>query len=765
MRPVPPKMTNGWKREDKTGAYRPHVRATIQRVQLQRFPYDTSKAMGGSYEPQRFTKGSHTSIIFGNDSRPVELRGIKNYSWQRSLDQDVATCTLTLKNTELLAIGQADDHPEDFDKPGYLTYNRGIQYGQQNVPPNPRASGWHYDPDAAQTNRWGYGGSGPWRNLIVPDRMVKTYEGYGADYDVYPAEDPNLMISGTWLIDRVTYDASGDITLEMRDVGRMLLTHICFPPAIPYADYPLVWSKITSAQVPARDAKGGRWRDLKGLATATSSNSAYIGKGLVDPPYPYYVSTQGHVNGHHPNHALDSTSTNREKYWMSTGQTSRNSFVWWEMTFNKPKSVAALRIDPTGGPYRIYISVKTKDGWLGRKRIPYDVTTEGIDNGADIPFVQSVWADRWNRFDVTFKRKYRNVRKIRLTFTYLDDQRAGNYPWRAMLKDVKAYIGNYDDLHFGRGKVTKVVGNYRDYTGIVKRMAAWGGFWWPPPALGRHYWTTNATDRQYVPYDHYDPPLIDGRVWGTFQATGTAAIGDLTADLFDKKPFMDVINYVRDIVGFIFMIDEWGGVVWRMPNLYEAGNYLSPKPTDLETRARRTRTSNFVTIDEKETLLSYSTVLSSENLRERIFVANTTGKIGVVVRGFNPTYEGFRRTAGWTDQNFKNREETIVMADMIAAQQMFDYRRTSLTTPGYPAIQLDDQIRVYERVTNETYFHYVLGIKSDLNMETGEWTYELNTHWLGQNREDAWVIDVEQLNTVTKSYLNVLRGKTSMGDF
>ena len=23
---------------------------------------------------------------------------------------------------------------------------------------------------------------------------------------------------------------------------------------------------------------------------------------------------------------------------------------------------------------------------------------------------------------------------------------------------------------------------------------------------------------------------------------------------------MDVINYVRDIVGFIFMIDEWGGV-------------------------------------------------------------------------------------------------------------------------------------------------------------------------------------------------------------
>lgn len=761
MRPVPPKMTTGWKREDKTGAYRPHVRATIQRVQLQRFPYDTSKADGGDYAHQRYRKGSYTSVVFGDDSRPIELRGIKNCTWQRSLDQDVATCTLTIKNTELLRIGEADDNPEDFDKPGYLTYNRGIQYGQQDVPPMPRASGWHYDPDAAQKNPWGYGGSGPWRNLIVPDRLVKTYEGYGADYSVYPGQDPNLAISGTWLIDRVTYDASGDISIEMRDVGRMLLTHICFPPAVPYSEYPLAWSKIQTVNVPGRDAKGGKWRDLKGLATASSSNKAYAGKGLVDPPYPYYVTSTGLVNGHHPNHALDSTSRNREKYWMSTGQSTRDSFVWWEMDFKSPKSVAGLRIDPTGGPYRIFISIKTKNGWLGRKKVPYKVTTEGIDNGSAIPFVQSVWADRWNTFDVIFKRKYRNVRKIRLTFTYLNDNQAGNYPWRAMLKDVKAYIGKYDDLHFGRGQILKAVGNYRDYTQIVKWVAAWGGFWWPGD-VGRNYWMINATDRQYVPYDSHDPTFVDGRVWGSFQNTGTAALADLTVDLFDKKPFMDVINYVRDIVGFVFAIDEWGGVVWRMPNLYAAGNNIQAQA---RPGSAHIRTSEFVTIDEKETLLSYSTVLSSEGLRERIFIANTTGKIGVVVTGFNPTYEGFRRTAGWTDQNFKTKEETIVMADMIAAQQMFDYRRTQLVTPGYPKIQLDDQIRVYERTTNETYFHYVLGIKSDLSMDTGEWTYELNTHWLGQNREDAWVIDVEQLSTPTKNYLALLRGTATSGDF
>jgi len=764
VRPVSQKMTDGWKREDKTGEFRPHVRATIQRLQLQRFPYDTAKAQGGDWDHQRYRKGSYTSVIFGDDSRPVELRGIKTSSWQRSLDQDVATCTLVMKNTELQPIGLVDADPETFDRTGYLTYNRGITYGQQDVPPNPRASGWHVDHDAQDTNRWGYGLSGPWADLIVPDRMVKTYEGYGVDYSVYPAEDPNLMISGTWLTDKVTYSADGEITIEMRDVGRMLLTHICFPPAVPYAEYPLVWSKIQSVQVPGRDVVGGKWRDLRGLATATSSNSAYVGKGLVDPPYPYYVSNRGHVNGHHPNHALDSTSTNVEKYWMSTGQTTRYSFVWWEMDFDNPQDVAALRIDPVAGPYRIYISIKTEAGWLGRKKIPYTVTTEDIDNGAKIPFVQSVWADRWNTFDVIFKRKYRNVKKIRLTFTILTDTRAGNYPWRAMLKDVKAYTGKYDDLDFAKGTVTKVVGNYRDYTHIVKWVAAWGGFWWPPSGLGRHFWTINETDREYVPYTHLDPSFARGRVWGTFQPTGTAAEADLTVDLFDKKPFMDVINYVRDIVGFVFFIDEWGGVIWRMPNLYEAGNYLSPKPTDLESRARGSRTTDFVTIDEKKTLLSYSTTLSSENVRERIFIANVTGKIGTVVRGWNPVWAGFRRTAGWTDQHFKTKRETVVMADMIAAQQMFDWRRTTLQTPGYPAIQLDDQVRIYERVTNETYFHYVLGIQSDLNMETGEWTYDLNTHWLGQRRSDAWVVDPDTLDGLTRSYLQVLKGTANMAD-
>ena len=115
MRPITEKMQEGWEREDKTGEYRPHVRVTIQRVQLQRFPYNTKRADGGDWEHQRYRKGQHTSVIFGDDSRPIELRGIKSFSWNRSLDQDVATATLEMINSEIQVIGQEDPDPERFD--------------------------------------------------------------------------------------------------------------------------------------------------------------------------------------------------------------------------------------------------------------------------------------------------------------------------------------------------------------------------------------------------------------------------------------------------------------------------------------------------------------------------------------------------------------------------------------------------------------------------------------------------------------------------
>lgn len=1065
-REVPAAMTERWKAQAKIGDQKPTVRATIQIQNLKKFDYDTAWAQGGSFEVDRHRTGYYTSMIFGDSSGVREIPNIKSYTWTRSVNQDVATCTLTILNAELTAIGEVDPNIEELDQPGFFTWNRGTLG------------------EGISADRWGYDTETGWNGIFVPDRLVKTYEGYGSNPDVVPALDENLLQSGAWLIDEVSINSDGDMVLTMRDLGRMLLDQIVFPPVVPYSEYPLVWSKTHTENVPGRDVTGGAWdSDLRGRGTATSSNTYYIGQGLTDPPYAAYVTSNGGWNGHHPVHALRDGDDN---YWSSTGQTTRNSTVWWQLNLNSATPISGVRLHMHGGPYRAYISIHNGTKWVGTKTIPYTVTTEGIDIDANVKYVKSVIADRRTRFDVILPRVYKNATKLRITLTRLHDNWLGNYRWRGGIGSVGIYTGNADDLGFAPGEVLKVVGNYYDYcvdteteiftqrgwlryddvgvgdqtlaidpntglsswrtitdvyrkhrkrtmlsmestvhsslttpdhrwlitdhagrrdwrttetlshghslplsatradppqevkytdalvelvawfwtegwtirqggcvnarlaqsrrvnpaycerieaalttltgparqkvgrevnwsmqeradgvvtyhlgqaltrevvshapdkvpsvdflqaltaaqlslyietsidadgwrdaggrrisqaseartrsfeyacalagiptstsvrkgiwytnllkhrqfrpaltkrteveydgviwcpvldqdynwlarrngkvyftgnTQIVKWVCAWGGFFWPPHSTGMDFFRTGQGDEKtYITYPYADNfVLVKGRVWGDLMASGTAGVADLTVDMFDKKPLMDVINYVRDLLGFVFWIDETGGVVWRMPNIWAftgLGNYTSPG--QLEGRSQvgfgtynlqRKRTKEIVVLDEEETLLSYTTTLDSKSIRERIFVANNIGGYASVIKGFNPYPVGLRRMAGWSDQNFKTNEETRVMADMISARQMFTWKRGKATIPGYPKIQIDDQIRIFERVSNETYYHYVMGITSNLNMETGEWTYDLDTHWLGEDPEDAWVVDSEVLPTATKNYLNAI---------
>ena len=743
MRIVPSAMSDAWKSEDKTGPRRPTVRATIQKGHMRKFEYDTAQMQGGTIDTVKdaHKRGVYTSMVFGDFTGQREIRNIKNYTWTRSLDQDVATCTLTIQNSDITPLGNANeiDPNGEFDLPGYFTFSRGDQ--------------------KASENRWGYT-QNAWNHVFVPDAVVKTWEGYGVNENAGPYDDENLLQSGTWLIDTVTYTADGEITLEMRDLGRLLLDQIVFPPVIPYEHYPLTWSKMQTKQVDGRDATGGAWKELKGHGKATSSNSLYVGLGIQDPPGKY-VTAGGGVQGHYPSHALVDTKAGADddSYWLSTGQETQASRVWWQIDFNNPTALNALRIQAKHGPYRVYISVKGPNGWIGRKKIPYEVTTEGVDLNADIPFVKQCRAETGAPFEVVLPRVYREAEAVRLTFSRLWDSKVGNYPFHAGLRDLMIYTADDPDaLDFAKGKVMKTVGNYKDYTDLVKWVAAWGGFYWPPHSTGADF-IKEGVNKRYVTYASRERKLAKGRAWGDFMNTGTAGEADLTADTFDKKPLMDIINYVRDLTGFVFFVDETGGIVWRMANLglgnwnNKVGNWLSPTRFGEHTRRR---TPEVITISEKETLQEYSTTLDSGEIRERIFVANVTGKTGTVIRGFNPHPNGMRRVAGWTDQHFRNKRDCRVMADMTAARSMFEYRRGRVKIPGHPGIQCDDQVRIFERMTNETYYHYVLGITSTLDMENGTWDYELETHWLGEKPSDAWAVKVDQLDTATKNYLNLL---------
>ncbi len=96
------------------------------------------------------------------------------------------------------------------------------------------------------------------------------------------------------------------------------------------------------------------------------------------------------------------------------------------------------------------------------------------------------------------------------------------------------------------------------------------------------------------------------------------------------------------------------------------------------------------------------------------------------------------------------------MADLISVRQMFTYRSNTLEIPANPGIQVDDQIRIFERVTSETYIHYVDGISSEFDMETGRWVYSLTTHWLGEEPFDKWFFNPNDLSPETQAYLRLM---------
>lgn len=127
--------------------------------------------------------GELRTTYFDQKSTPRELPNIAALTWSRSADPDAATCTITPWNTEPLPVGAVPDtdYALGWDQPGYYTYNRGT--------------------DGMDT---AFGAvSNGWADWIVPDRVVRTYEGYGFDSTATPDNDVNMYPSGMWLIDDV----------------------------------------------------------------------------------------------------------------------------------------------------------------------------------------------------------------------------------------------------------------------------------------------------------------------------------------------------------------------------------------------------------------------------------------------------------------------------------------------------------------------------------------------------------------------------------
>lgn len=709
MKPISEFTREAWESGDYTGERRPIIRATISKWHMSSDRYLLRWSKSSTWKHNGKFRSAHF-----NWRGPVrEFKNIKSIKISRGLDQDAATLTIVLYNVQWFA-NQNSARPEEFDFPGWFTPNRG------------------------ESSRWDYT-SNRWKNWLLPDRMIKTFGGYGYDFDEVPEADPHMQPSGVWLIDDVEFGSDGMITITARDCARLLLDQYLYPTIVPWDVYPLVMEPRGERPQRSHLTPSGEWVKPPYFK---DSNEYVLAAGLLDGTHPA-VNPNGKCYGHQGSDARDAdTST----YWLSAGSADPNQLEWIQFNLDTPASVSAVKLNVKGGPYKIYISVSTSSaGWKGGATIPYEIAEDGVDNQADIPYVSTHYVAPGESDQFRLPREYQGVNKIRITFASRWRSGIGQERFYRTALQEFGYCSGYTVVP-GEGNVP--TGNYDDYTDVVKWLLGWAGFFWPKNATQQ--WDRGIT-QDMDPARTDDDTLPGGYIWGDLMGTGTKGIAPLGVDVFDKRPVMDGINAVRDIIGYDFWIDETGAAIWRLPNVYKRGSYVMPT----QFGPTRTRTQNLPVLDERVTLVDVKSKLSSRNVRERIFVADVNGNFGAVVRGYNPAPTGIQRVAGWTDQNFRRRSEARQMADLIAIRQAYLYRTCQVTIAANPALQLDDQVIIRERLTGEDHLHRITAIEETFDYEDGRWMQTLTTNWLGNDAftERAWE---PEISDSTKNYLNML---------
>jgi hypothetical protein len=303
--------------------------------------------------------------------------------------------------------------------------------------------------------------------------------------------------------------------------------------------------------------------------------------------------------------------------------------------------------------------------------------------------------------------------KVRFSFTDLQEMQWGPYYFRAGVRQLGLSLGAGQEGIPGTPGVPEYVsqddGNYKDYADIIKDLALWSG------------WL------------YYDPqnPSADAAVWGNIDPTGIADTGSCVPEVeFDKKPVIDAMHLIRDIVGYLIWIDEEGAFHFEPPNWFKSGNYNLAGEY-----------MNFVpAIDEKVQLTDYSVLYTDKNLRSQIIVSSdepTAGFSDTVTTRFTPPdgqadiLRGIVKPMMLINKLLTNPNDQLGMAALIAVHIAAATYVGSLSCAANPCIGMNDQVIIHERVTGETGIHYIRGCRMTHDLDSGSFTQNLTTFRVG----------------------------------
>lgn len=614
---------------------------------------------------------------------------IKSISIDRSIDADADTCTVTIYNQKMRPNLDPQNDLSELGQPGYFTPAYGL--------------------GSEEAARWANHVTNDWVFALTPNTLIRTYQGYAPDGKSLAdcLTDGNLVKSGTWLCDRVKVGTDGMLSLECRSMAKLLLDQQLYPPLVPKSVYPLHYARFVDKLEDKTRTVTKAMAGPRNLTYDTTANLAWYSGGVV--------------HGHNPADAFDG---NNDTFWLSVGNSGPHKPYATEwVQGNVGEWIDEVTINPWAGNYQCYISIMEGGVWQDESAgavIPYEPLSVGRYRPAYEPSIHYVtqFGVPWES-PVTMKlpRAY-NAQKIRFTFTNLAKSPWGTYPYRAGLRSASVSMTGDVQTQESYQEWVRYDGNYKDYVDIVKDLLLWSGFWC-------HETLTNG-----------ESPAVRGRI----ESTGIYAVNDLADDLFDKRPVIDPITELKQVVGYIFYVDEDGAANFQSPNWWSVGNFdENGIPTDYIPQ-----------IDERVMLTGYSIQWSDETLRSEIILASSDpqpkGGITVddiVVTRYYPNtrliLRGMCKPAMWVNKYFTSKEEQETMAEMIAMHTYFRLRQGNVSAWANPAIQIDDQVRIYERMTGETYVHYVRGISTNQDLDSGEYTMTLTTHWLG-NPQGDWVV-------------------------
>lgn len=777
-----------WKSGFYAGENRPNTRVTVE---PDWFLHVTGSTYGRSnFGPYRWFQRQDNSQV------EIEIPNIKTVSWDRGIDQAVATCTIDIYNQKMIAVDSEEPLPDQLGDPGHYWAEHGVS------------------PEAQA--RWGHQ-TNPWEGVLTPNALLRTYQGYGGhDKTLAEAvEDGNLLITGLWMIDTVTAGSDGLLHLALRDVGKLLTDQQLYPPLVPKNRYPAKFCRYRqirrtirnrervedevnvtpvvsgAAPIPVYDnpQAEGYWelRNNGQVFAFGDARRKRLNSTSPDYPNPTYGGGASNVNAI----AINALPTGGMGYWVMRSNGRIEAFgaaEWYGDLAHEGLHARDFAPTPSGQGYWILQQNGTVRAFgdavhHGNQTVTGDNYAQSIESHPTDP--DGYWILRENGqvtahgslstyaikpllaggtpsgtapygINLTGPEYFTRIRRTKDGDGYWvvsgsgkvrafgaanhfgEDPRPNIDRWAANLYwdlipywgDDQGYglPGSFDDFHqFGPswehfGSIEEEVqwirktGNYKDYSDIVKRLLRWSG---------------------WVLYEDDPDPTQLAPVFGSIESTGAFSEECLPEDMFDKKPVIDGITQIKELVGYLFYINEEGAAQFRTPNWWAPGNFDE----------NGDRVDLIPDLNEVINVTGYQAVSNDTDLRSEIIIATEDpvdgllrGGSGIRFRPFSSDLlRGMVKPAMWTNDVFQKREEQLVMAELIALHIWFSKRTGSVTLAANPNIQIDDQVRVYEKASSDTFIHYVRGQSMTHDLDTGAFNMTLTTHWLGD--QEDWSLD------------------------